>query len=105
MCLSVCLSGYLAICLSLCLFACDVVIVSKYEYLGVYFHESATWDEHVKAVIKKGKKAVNNMMRVFKNRQLPVKLRVKVWETVVLPKIMYAAEVWYCSNVEAKKCP
>jgi hypothetical protein len=80
----------------------DVVIVSKYEYLGVYFHESATWDEHVKAVIKKGKKAVNNMMRVFKNRQLPVKLRVKVWETVVLPKIMYAAEVWYCSNVKQR---
>ena len=34
----------------------DVAIVTKYEYLGVYLHDSATWEEHVKTVIKKGKR-------------------------------------------------
>jgi exonuclease III len=77
----------------------DVAVVSKYEYLGVFFHESGAWKTHAEKVMMKGAKAINGKwMRVFKNRQLPVKLRVKVWETVVLPKFMYATEVWYCPN-------
>jgi hypothetical protein len=73
----------------------DVDIVSKYEHLGVFFDESGSWKTHAESVTLKGAKAINGKwMRVFRNRQLPVGLRVKVWETVVLPKFMYATEVW-----------
>jgi hypothetical protein len=82
----------------------DVAIVSKYEYLGVFFHESGSWGTHAETVTLKGAKATNGKwMRVFRNRQLPVGLRVKVWETVVLPKFTYATEVWYCPNSKPRE--
>ena len=70
----------------------DIVEVRDYLYLGVYIQDDLSWSKQAGHLRKEAVKAANRSRGIFSNRRLPVQLRLKVYDTFILPILMYGAE-------------
>ena len=68
--------------------------VSSIKYLGLHFHESGCWDEHVAQVAAKGHRVLGQWLPVLANPMLPVSLKRRVIVSRLLPVLTYGMEVW-----------
>ena len=78
-----------------------IPVVTSYKYLGVLVEESLSWDTHIKKVLAKAEKSAAKYSRVFSNRQLPAKLRLRVYKTYVRPHFDYACDIWWADTKQA----
>ena len=74
----------------------DIVVpnVKMYKYLGVWVHETNTWDEHFRLRKQSAAKAAGAHHKIMTQVRLPVHLRKLTLTTVVQPVLTYAAQVW-----------
>ena len=56
---------------------------SSYKYLGVWFSENLGWNLPISKLVTKGNKTADELGRVFAMRKLPIKIKSKVWTTMV----------------------
>ena len=73
-------------------------VVEEYTYLGVKITPDLKEAEMMSARIGKMGMILGNQKRFLCNYRIPVQLRVKVLESVVLTSGLYGAEVWVCAG-------
>ena len=75
-------------------------IVDKYKYLGTYFSKSGSFLNARKHLVEQAKKAMYLLNIRIRNLELPVDLQLKLFDSTVLPILLYAADVWGFEDVK-----
>jgi hypothetical protein len=69
--------------------------VSSYKYLGVLFSSTGTFAAHIAAKLEKGAAASHTHRAITHNSRVAFSLRKLALQAVVLPVVLWAAEVWH----------
>jgi hypothetical protein len=73
----------------------QIEVVNKYTYLGVQFSVSGHFGVFCKSMLNKGKGITESVMQILsKSRSDSWDSRMKLYESVVLPTILYSSEIW-----------
>lgn len=73
----------------------QISIVSFYKYLGVTFSPKLVWTECQKILATQARKGIFLLRRYsYACNGLPVSLQLKLFDKMILPILMYGAEVW-----------
>ena len=71
-----------------------VEIVSTFKYLGLIFQETGGWKKHQEEMLKKTEIAMGILRRgLYKFKNFPVTLLFKILDTMIIPILMYGAEI------------
>ena len=62
------------------------------KYLGVTLSSKLTWSDHINNTCKAAKRQIGLIHRQF--HQAPSELRLKIYNTTILPKLEYCSAVW-----------
>ena len=68
--------------------------VSSFKYLGAMFNEDGGTEEAVQRRIKEAWRKWNETAGVVMDKKIPLRLRMKVYKTVIRPVMLYGAETW-----------
>lgn len=73
----------------------DIETVSRFKYLGVWISPSLNWSYHLSMKSAEARAAMGiSWKNVFDNPDVEVTIKFKVFESIVLAIILYAAPVW-----------
>ena len=64
------------------------------DYLGTAVRLAAIEDEEVASRISKAWAKYGTFRSEFRDRQVPIELRLKLFDTVITPTILYGSEAW-----------
>ena len=67
-------------------------------YLGVTISMPLNWDKEVSRRISSGWCAYNDYRNFFKTQSIPMKMKRKLFNVAVLPRLIYASESWALPN-------
>ena len=69
--------------------------VSEFNYLGIIFQFNLKWKRHQEEAVGKARRALMTVRRaIYKFKNFPVKMLVRVVNTMINPILTYGAEVW-----------
>ena len=71
-----------------------IEIVSSFKYLGVYLYKNGNWYRTQKRVSQHASYSLHNLFIVFNQIELPVSKKSELFDSLVLPVLNYAAEIW-----------
>ena len=77
--------------------------VETFKYLGLHFHESGCWEEHVKQKAHNANVAFIKWSPVLASPRLSVALKLNVIKTHIVPIMSFAMEVWSPEQVSDGK--
>jgi len=77
--------------------------VDKWQYLGVIVSNKGGGGEEINHRINEGNKMFGAMNGIWKNGNMNRKIKMELYESVVLAKVLYGSEVWCMSASERKK--
>jgi hypothetical protein len=82
-----------------------VPVVSEYRYLGLWFHNSCSWEYHMQEMLKKVQRVTDSLMPIWKSRGIAVEVKRIVLLSCVRPIIEFGAEVWFpnCASQSSNK--
>ena len=69
-------------------------IVDSFCYLGMKFHKNGNLEPGVKALFEQALKAANQLLALSKRMSFDVKTKLKLFDSLVSPILLYASEVW-----------
>lgn len=69
-------------------------IVDDFCYLGMRFHYTGNMSYAVKALSDQALKAYNSLLSVFTRVKLDIKTKLSLFDSMVVPIILYGSEVW-----------
>ena len=69
-------------------------VVSTFCYLGVNFHYTGNFRYSVQCLVEKANKAYHSLRTLFEKIELDIQTKLKLFETMVTPIMLYGAEVW-----------
>lgn len=69
-------------------------IVDNFCYLGVNFTYTGNMKHAVKALSDQALRAYNNLLSIFDRLQLDVRTKLSLFDSMVVPILLYAADVW-----------
>ena len=69
-------------------------IVDSFCYLGMKFHKNGNLEPSVKALSEQALKAANQLLALSKRMSYDVKTKLKLFDSLVSPILLYASEVW-----------
>ena len=68
--------------------------VDEFGYLGIKFHHTGNMANTVKALNDQALKAYNQLLHVFSRISEAVKTKLALYDSLVVPIILYGSEVW-----------
>ena len=68
--------------------------VDSFCYLGMKFHYNGNIEPGIKALSDQALKATNQLLSLFKRMKFDVKTKLRLFDSLVSPIILYASEVW-----------
>ena len=68
--------------------------VDSFCYLGMKFHYNGNLEPGIKALSGQALKATNQLLALFKRMKFDVKTKLRLFDSLVSPIILYASEVW-----------
>ena len=71
--------------------------VSSYKYLGIDIHHKLNWNYNIKKMINGGWKAYIGLENNCKSTNLVTWDKKFIFETLVIPVILYGCEGWGCN--------
>ena len=74
--------------------------VDSFCYLGIVFRYNNTFQNAIKHNIDKARKAVFKISVLLNEIDLDVKTRIHLFDTLILPILLYGCEIWGFENVE-----
>ena len=77
--------------------------VREYKYLGFVITEDNLGSKNIRERIKMGCINLNKMNKIWKSRNISIKLKINLYDAIVLPTVLYGAEVWVLKEYENKK--
>jgi hypothetical protein len=88
-----------------------VEVVAFYKYLGIIFSSFLCWSHATKVLSVQASKAINMINSyAYKCNGLPIKASFKLFDSMVLPILLYGSEVWgfqwykQIENVQLRFC-
>nr|WPH61295.1 reverse transcriptase [Somniosus microcephalus] len=66
----------------------------SYTYLGLTITASGSFSIAVNALKEKARRALYAIKRKFYNIQIPIKIWLKIFDSIILPIALYGSEVW-----------
>lgn len=76
----------------------SIEIVNSYTYLGTIFNYNGNFCSARKKIVDQAQKALFAMYRKIKNITLPVDLQLQLFDTLIVPILLYSSEVWGFEN-------
>jgi len=76
--------------------------VTKFKYLGLMLEEEGRSESAVRARVAAGWNKWREVSGVVGDRRMPRKLKVKIYETVVRPVMVYGGELWTLRKKEER---
>lgn len=74
-------------------------IINSFTYLGVTFTNTGNFTNAVKALHDQALRAYFNLLTVFDKEHLDVRTKLKLFDTMVVPILLYGSEVWGVYNI------
>jgi hypothetical protein len=68
--------------------------VDKYKYLGIWSTYNLVYTEYINVTLAKADDKTINLHKLFKNKQVPPRVKTLVWLSCVRPTLEYSGEVW-----------
>eukprot|EP00824_Muranothrix_gubernata_P016333 TRINITY_DN3388_c0_g1_i2.p2 TRINITY_DN3388_c0_g1~~TRINITY_DN3388_c0_g1_i2.p2 ORF type:complete len:592 (-),score=58.16 TRINITY_DN3388_c0_g1_i2:132-1907(-) len=81
----------------------DIPHVESYRYLGVELDGSGTLDREVQRRVHSTRRILGSLFPVFRNRSLPVCVRLEIFRSKVLPVALWGSELWGCNQRHAQR--
>ena len=72
----------------------EVEIVDNFTYLGIRFTYTGNLSQSVKALSEQALKAYHSLLYVFDRVNLDVKTKLSLFDSMVVPILLYGSEVW-----------
>ena len=69
-----------------------------YKYLGITLFKNGNWYRSQKCTSQHASFALFNMFTIFKNIDLPISQKIKLFDTLVSPKLNFGSEIWGMHN-------
>ena len=77
--------------------------VNKFTYLGSMFTEDGDIEADIKTRLGKASAVFRRMLSIWKSGTITRRLKVKLFETIVLPTALYGSETWKMSVKMSKR--
>ena len=74
--------------------------MDSFCYLGMKFHKNGNLEPRVKALMEQALKAANKFLALSKRMSFDIKVKLKLFDSLVSPILLYASEVWGISEYE-----
>lgn len=68
--------------------------VQSFNYLGVIITEKSEEKDEIQNRLAKGSKSAGALSRLLKSKQLTRQAKIKLYETVIRPTVLYGCETW-----------
>ena len=68
--------------------------VDSFCYLGMKFHYNGNLEPGIKALSDQALKAANQLLALFKRMSFDVRTKLRLFNSLVSPILLYASEVW-----------
>jgi hypothetical protein len=78
----------------------EIEIVQHFKYLGVIISSNGKYTETKKHLQSQGTKAMYCILRKGRKLQLPIDVLIHLFDTTVVPILLYSCEVWGSENCE-----
>ena len=75
-------------------------IVTDFIFLGSKINADGDCNHKIKGRLLLGRKAMTNLARVFKSRDITFPTKVHIVKAMVLPVVMYRCESWTVKKAE-----
>ena len=77
--------------------------VDKFKYLGVNFTSQGGTEKIVQERLSLGYKSFGRLIKIWKDRNISLKLKIKLLKSIVIPTALYGAETWIIRKKEEQK--
>ena len=68
--------------------------MDSFCYLAMKFHKNGNLEPGVKALSEQALKAANQVLALSKRMRFDIKTKLKLFDSLVSPILLYASEVW-----------
>ena len=73
-------------------------IVHNFQYLGIFFSSKGSFNESKSHLVQQAKKAMYIVLRKARKLDLPIDLQLQLFDTMVVPILLYGAKIWDYEN-------
>ena len=77
----------------------NISIVDSFKYLGVFFNYNGSFVRHKTHLVGQSRKAMFALLKKSKELYLPIDLQIELFDSLILPILLYGCEVWGYENV------
>ena len=77
----------------------NISIVDSFKYLGVFFNYNGSYVRHKTHLVGQSRKAMFALLKKSKELDLPIDLQLELFDSLILPILLYGCEVWGYENV------
>ena len=78
-----------------------VATVCMYKYLGIWFNDKLSWNDHFKYMLPKAAAKSNTIRSLMTNNRVTPRAKLLVWLAFVRPLLDYGCEVWNADSKSA----
>lgn len=75
-------------------------VVDDFDYLGVRYNFNGKFAKNKKRLIDQARKAMFFLMKKSRKLSLPIDIQLHLFESMIVPILLYRSEVWGCENVD-----
>ena len=72
----------------------SVEVVESFKYLGMTVTRDGRMEEEIKSRIGAASRCCYSMLELFKKRSISAKTRLKIYNTIIRPILLYGCEAW-----------
>jgi len=72
----------------------DIEKVDDFCYLGSYISHNGSCEKDVRVRIGKAAAVFGKMRKIWKNKSISLKVKMRLYKVIVLSTLLYSAEVW-----------
>ena len=76
----------------------NISIVDSFKYLGVFFIYNGSFVHHKTHLVGQSRKAMFALLKKSKELELPIHLQLKLFDSLILPILLYGCEFWGYEN-------
>src|ERR1043165_7136408 len=81
----------------------ELEIVTSFTFLGLVIEREGKCDLDIKRKVALGKTAMNGMEKIWKDKNVNIETKKKLFRALIIPIITYGSELWALTKKKEKK--